>query len=300
MAGIKLPIEVGQKFLSNGEVVEVISITRKHKTHPIVAIGETSGDVSVFNTHGKYFADRDNVRDLQPIPEPEIVIPEGVDFQITSDAMRVKCLEMQASGRVFSCYCDVQKLSFCDPAAAYRMLPATITEGVEFSGEAYRAEFERLMKDGRDFDRLGDNSWDHAGSADFSPDNQYRMRPQHRDAVGNPLKVGDRVDTEYGRGIILRFDGKKAVFDDFGWKYCHECRKLTTRTRPLCVDDLMQHRTALFKKNDMALGVDGFHDQCVFFGNTPQTYSDLQREWQWSPSADQPWGPCEVTEEVLA
>lgn len=239
-------IQVGQKFLSNGEVGEIVSTTRKNK-RPVVWIGDTTGHIHLFFSNGLDDESQIGPYDLQPSP-------------------------------------------------------VVITEGIEFSGEAYRAEFERLVKDGREFDRLGDNSWDHAGSADFSSDHQYRLRPQHRDAAGNPLKVGDRVEYVGRSDAITELTGSMVRLSEMGTTRPGACRKLTTKTRPLCADDLMQHRTALFRISGrlQAFYANAFYEKEIGLSERRVPYRELQADWEWSPCSDQPWQPCEVTEEVLA
>lgn len=248
MAGIKLPIEVGQKFLSDGEVVEIISVTRKHKSFPVVAVGDTTGNVSVFSTEGKYFHDRDNDRDLQPIP-------------------------------------------------------VVITEGVEFCGPEYRDEFERLVKAGRKFEvRIANGEWIPC-RPEFHSEPLYRLVPQHADANGNALKVGDRVQGRHATRItIARFENGLAIDENENSEYLVHCHKLTTRKRPLCADDLMANRTALFRYDEgqFIYPISSFDIAFAYLDDTPHEYRYLQEKWEWSPSAGQPWGPCEVEEEVLA
>lgn len=296
-------IKVGQKFLSGSEVGEILTTTRKHPTFPVIWLGETSGEVGHFTSEGKWFYDRDSERDLRPIPEPEIVILEGVDFKITSNAIQERCQELQESGRRFTRNGELKIWCFGGgDKDNYRMLPLTITEGVEFSGEAYRAEFERLLKiEGREFEVRGsDNVLIPLGFIDYVPHCKYVLLPQHRDADGNPLKAGDRVQMLNSSDTITGFNGRFAQFADGTSWPAEKCRKLTTRTRPLCADDLMKHRTALFRmaKTWSAFSVDGFDNEAANFRSHRATYHDLQNNWEWSPSADQPWGPCEVTEEV--
>ena len=76
MAEIKLPIEVGQKFLSGGEVGEIVSTTRKAK-RPVVWIGDTTGHIHLFFSNGIDDESKIGPYDLQPIP---VVITEGVKF----------------------------------------------------------------------------------------------------------------------------------------------------------------------------------------------------------------------------
>ena len=175
MAGIKLPIEVGQKFLSDGLEVVIISVTGKVEQYPVI------------DDYGDRF---------------------GLDGQH-----------------------EVHRRLNLQPS------PVVITEGVEFSGEQYRAEFERLVADGREFEIEIPNTSRWVPSTAFESPLTYRLLPQHRDANNNPLKVGDRVRVDGVDGTITEFDGDVASTDrmTFGLR---ACRKLATRTRPLCKADL--------------------------------------------------------------
>lgn len=294
-------IKVGDRFLSGSEVGEILATTRKHPTFPVIWLGETSGEVGYFTSEGTWFCDRDSERDLQPLPEPEIVIPEGVDFQITSEAMKKECLELQKSGRKFMHGRFVTVCEFDDEEGTYRMLPIAIEEGVEFSGEAYRAEFERLVKEGREFEYFS-YRWKKKSGDKFSSSTRYRLLPRHLDANGKPLKVGDRVECDGERFTIESFHTQYALRDSQSGYLLRDCRKLTTRTRPLCADDLMKHRTAFFRINKMrpVFCALAFDDKTIWLSERRVPYLELQRDWEWSPSADHDWQPCEVTEEVLA
>ena len=304
MSGIKLPIEVGQKFLSHGKLGEIVSTTIDDDPYPVAWMSDDRTMIQYFTENGRYYESfGKHEHDLQPIPEPEIVIPEGVDFHVTSEAMRKKCLEMQENGRNFlSRGTETSDLSFDGSRYPYRLLPVTITEGVEFCGPEYREEFERLAKEGREFEFRNREEWA-ASRPEFYTDIPYRLLPQHPDANGNVLKVGDRVQGRHEMRItIARFENGLAIDENENGEYLVHCRKLTTKTRPLCEADLMQHRTALFrcKNGENHFHATQFCETEVWIGFADITYAYLQEKWEWSPSADQPWGPCEVTEEVLA
>ena len=236
MAGIKLPIEVGQKFLSDGLEVVIISVTGKVEQYPVI------------DDYGDRF---------------------GLDGQH-----------------------EVHRRLNLQPS------PVVITEGVEFSGEQYRAEFERLVADGREFEIEIPNTSRWVPSTAFESPLTYRLLPQHRDANNNPLKVGDRVRVDGVDGTITEFDGDVASTDrmTFGLR---ACRKLATRTRPLCAADLDKAPCPQFIYH----GVRGFPAWCALYVSCNGwrfNYSRLVDECNWRPSSDQPWGPCEVEEEVLA
>ena len=245
MSDIQLPIKVGQKFLSNNTEVEIVCVTRRNDHFPVVAIGCATGDLSVFTftNEGKYLYDRDNARDLRPIP-------------------------------------------------------VTITEGVEFSGPEYRDEFERLVREGRQFEYLAGDHWLKKDNGSFYELTTYRLVPQHTDANGNVLKVGDRV--EYGdyRLTIARFNGTKIEFQESGWNFCSQCRKLKTVKRPLCANDLDSAPCPQVLR-DGVRGYPMWADFFLWFNGRRFKYDELE-SCQWRPSADKPWGPCEVEEEVLA
>jgi len=242
-------IKVGQKFLSGGSEVEIVCVTRRHDHFPVVVIGCATGDLSVFTTEGKYFYDRDDVRDLRP-------------------------------------------------------LPATITEGVEFSGPEYREEFERLVKEGRLFQFKNKTTGDWCSRSDDSDsltnNDTYRLIPQHTDAVGNVLKVGDRVECDGNRYEITGFDETSPVaYLQGGIRgSLKSCRKLKTVNRPLRADDLDKAPCPQFMK-DSVRGFPMWTTAYMWFNDRRFKYDELE-SCQWRPSADQPWGPCEVEEEVLA
>lgn len=241
---IKLPIEVGQKFLSSSTEVEIVCVNGKRPNHPVI----------------------DNYGDCY-----------------------TKSGEIDPSD--YGHYCDLQPI------------PAAITEGVEFSGEAYRAEFERLVKEGRELEVGCGAEWNPIVLTHFEPALTYRLVPQHLDSAGNPLKVGDRVETQFRRfrGEIVRFDNGRAYFGNETFCDLQFCRKLTTKTRPLCAADLMRYRTALFRAagGEKTFGSDEFDAVCARIAGRSMSYEYLQSKFEWSPSADKPWGPCEMEEEVL-
>lgn len=300
-------IKVGQKFLSGSEVGEILTTTRKDLKFPVIWLGATSGEVRYFTEEGKWPYDRDSERDLRPIPEPEIVIPEGVDFKITSKAMTEKCRELQKSGRKFMRGRFVTVCEFDNEQGIYRMIPITITEGVEFSGEAYRSEFERLVKEGREFEIFANGEFRPIVSGNYVDGAVYVMLPQHRDANGNPLKVGDRVEDSRGRRFaICRFSTLGLAIDANGnSETLKNCRLLTTRTRPLCLKDLEKAQHPMFLDNEdpdqLRIYPQWVKSGVYLYWETMETWESLAKSrYQWRPSADKPWGPCEVTEEVLA
>lgn len=209
MSGVKLPIEVGQKFLSGNDEFVVRFIDGKQSGRPVCAESST-GTIRLFTLEGM-FDQGLGMFDLQP-------------------------------------------------------LPIVITESVEL----------------------------------------YRLVRQHTDANGNVLKVGDRVEfAGRRRATITNIANGSLVIDDDVVR-CSHCRKLTTRKRPLCEDDLDKAPCPMFKICD-----DGATPRKVCAGwdqNGIYPYADGEMlTWielqgsshQWRPSADQPWQPCEVTEEVL-
>ncbi len=182
-------------------------------------------------------------------------------------------------------------------------IPATIEEGVEFCGEQYRSEFERLTKEGREFEFVNsDDQLELNGKLSFSAGIVYRLLPQHRDVVDNPLTVGNRVEYRNTRCTVSAVDGQ-ILINEFGNPMRpSDCRLLTTRKRPLCKKDLEKASHPSFLNSFGSLLWPTFAgDVEVIFGHDSFKYQTMiDRGYQWRPSADQPWQPCEVTEEVLA
>lgn len=178
-------------------------------------------------------------------------------------------------------------------------IPATIVEGVEFSGEQYRQQFNELVEAGREFecDEFGEWVKD-KNPGRFDGGITYRLISQHRDAVGNPLKVGDRVECEYGRAEIIKFLNQRAFFKEFGWKYCYHCRLLKTVTRPLRLDDLEKAPCPMMLCSGVRVSP-VWTEKYVWVNAYRRGYDELE-DIQWRPSADKPWQPCEVAEEVFA
>lgn len=241
-----MEIKVGQKFLSRGDVVEIICVTGKSQNYPVIDdYGRTYSKDCLFD-----YRVENHDRDLKP-------------------------------------------------------LPVVIQEGVEFSGEQYREEFERLVKDGREFEFYNGLSWSPKKDDQFRAHAKYILIPQHTDANGNVLKVGDRVEARGYRLTIKDFEDREiARFQEGGWERLNECRLLTTRTRPLCAADLDKSPCPMLKMHDGKKSrvhadwdVDGVYP---YAGGRLLTWLDLQEsDHQWRPSADQPWQPCEIEEEVL-
>jgi len=250
---IKLPIEVGQKFLSDNVTVVIRYVDGHCRERPIGA--ETpDGGVRLFAANGR-FSNNDNYHgyDLQP-------------------------------------------------------LPVVITEGVEFSGEQYREEFERLAKEGRTFQiRIANGEWVPCRS-EFYSDLLYRLVPQRTDAVGNVIKVGDRVECvvaseRHGlclgdRATVTVLDRENVTVSGYGCSFpTNYFRKLATRKRPLCADDLDKAPCPQVLR-DGVRGYPMWAEGFIWFNGCRFKYDELDC-YQWRPSSDQPWGPCEVTEEVL-
>jgi hypothetical protein len=232
---IKLPIEVGQKFLSAGVEVEIVCVTGKTQGYPVI---DNYGDI---HTLDGLCREDDDYR-LQPIP-------------------------------------------------------VMITEGVEFSGPEYRKEFEGLAAAGREFGFEGQHGWTTAGDPVFTPYRRYRLLPQHLDANGNPLNVGDRVECEGTRFTISAFHNDDyAMIDGKFGSLIDRCRKLQTVKRPLCADDLDKAPCPQMLRDGIR-GYPMWCEKCFWFNGCRRDYDDLE-EFQWRPSSGQPWGPCEVTEEV--
>lgn len=223
----------------------------------------------------------------------------GAIISVTIDSPEYPVLWLSADGkyaRYFmddGYYSETKKASECD----LQPIPAKITDGVEFCGEQYRAEFERLVAEGREFELLNISEWV-LSRPEFFNDITYRLLPQHRDAVGNVLRVGDRVECEYGRAEIIKFLNQRAFFKEFGWKYCYHCRLLKTVTRPLRLDDLEKAQCPMLLCSGVRVHP-VWTEKHVWVNAYRRGYDELE-DVQWRPSADQPWKPCEVTEEVLA
>jgi hypothetical protein len=247
MSEIKLPIVVGQKFLSGNDEFVVRFIDGKQNGRPVCAENST-GTLRIFTLEGE-FNQGHGMFDLQPIPV------------------------------------------------------VAITEGVEFCGPEYADGFKELVEAGREFEiKTSDDQWVNRGSRKYETICTYRLVPQHLDANGNALKVGDRVTDYRGRKFeIWEIVNLLAVDVNGSSEYLTNCRLLTTIKRPLCAADLMANRTALFKiaESEYAYAIEGFDSFRVSAGGQRFTYLSLQEKWEWSPSADQPWQPCEVEEEVL-
>lgn len=193
------------------------------------------------------------------------------------------------------CFFDDQT----DESLDLQPIPATITEGIEFCGEQYRAEFERLVAEGREFELLNISEWV-LSRPEFFNDITYRLLPQHRDAVGNPLKVGDRVECQFSRfrGEIVRFDDGRAYFKNDHFVDLGYCRKLKTVTRPLRLDDLEKAQCPMMLCSGVRVSP-VWTEKYVWVNAYRRGYDELE-DIQWRPSADKPWQPCEVAEEVFA
>jgi hypothetical protein len=103
---IKLPIEVGQKFLSCGKEVEIVCATGKRPGFPVI---DNYGDT--YTLDGECREDDDC--DLQPLP---VAIHEGVEFcgpeyHAEFERLRAKVAEMEK-----------QQSNGCDPELLEKVL----------------------------------------------------------------------------------------------------------------------------------------------------------------------------------
>lgn len=301
-----MEIKVGDRFLSHGKTGTVISTTIENSTYTVLWISDDKKTYATFSPNGKFQGHMDDeLRDLQPIPAIKVAIPENEDFEIASLEMREECLRLQKAGRIFSCDGVVRMCDFTSAKSKYRMLPVVIQEGVEFSGEQYRSEFERLVKAWREFEVYHNGEF-REFDGEFFDTNTYVLLPvpQHTDANGNVLKVGDRVECLGFRETITGFAGGVAQFAaGIPWP-AKDCRLLTTRKRPLCVHDFDKAPFPMLKMDDgKASRVHADWDHKGVYphaGGELCIWLDLQESGhQWRPSAGEPWQPCEVTEEVL-
>jgi len=302
---IELPIKKGQKFLSGDETGEVVSITRKN-SRCVVWIGEISGDIRLFHSDGKVDCGRVDNYDLQPIP---VKIEEGVEF--SGEQYRAEFERLVAEGREFEI--EIPNTSYWTPSSAfesthtYRLLPQKIIipEGEPFriTSLDMRNECLRLQnEEGRVFECSGNRPDGGFLFVNFCV--EYILLPQHRDANGNPLKVGDRVECRGGmRMKIASIENGMVIDAKYNSENIEHCRLLKTVTRPLCAADLDKAPCPMFLTNDdgrTRVNID-WDERGVFLyaGSYPQEWNQL-KDYQWRPSADQPWQTCEVTDEVLA
>lgn len=286
-------IKVGQKFLSNGVEVEIVCVTGKKSRYPII---DNYGDC--YTPDGRRFADIADSHDLQPIP---VKIEEGVKF--SGEQYRAEFERLVAEGREFEFlqsgrWNKKDSDSFYE-LTTYRLMPQKITipEGEPFRiiSDAMRRECLRLQdEEERNF--VCDTGLKSPDLVFGNNTASYTLLPQHRDAVGNPLKFGDRVECRNSRFTVSAVDGQ-ILINEFGNPMRpSDCRKIKTRTRPLCADDLEKSPHPMFRSSGHVFNPD-WSEHGVQVSVMSLLWTDLD-DYEWRPSADQPWGPCEVTEEV--
>lgn len=176
-------------------------------------------------------------------------------------------------------------------------IPVKIEEGIKFRGPEYREEFIRLRDAGRKFELEYQGRWSPKVDDIFHGTTPYRLIPQCLDAVGNPLKVGDRVRLD-GIDQTITDISNGLVETDTMTSGSQACRLLKTIKRPLCVNDLDKAPCPMFLKDGDRIRP-MWNETKVWFNGYSRNYNALE-EYQWRPSADKPWGPCEINEEVLA